>query len=353
MNEHAPSGPGGTPGLKQLLGAVVVTAASVGMLLGSFVLSQLEAPKQAPPTPRSVAQESTVTPFLPSSTPHPSPTAAATLAEPTPTPIPPTPEPTSSPTPVPTATPTPAPTATSAPTASPSPPASCASPAGWISYTVRTGDTLASLARRGGVTTAALMQANCLSTATLRAGDSINVPPSLAVRPTAVPTVCGPPLDWVRYTVQPDDTLHALARRFNLQAEVIRRANCLPSDVIRAGQTLYVPTRAAAPSPTHYPAPVLLSPAHGARFPAGREVAVRWAWDGELGEDQHFDVRLWQEGAPHYGVGWSKDKAYGVLGEPGVTYFWSVAVIYGKDGQMLQQLSPESPPRKLLWGTSE
>jgi hypothetical protein len=153
--------------------------------------------------------------------------------------------------------------------------------------------------------------------------------------------------------VQPDDTLYSIARRFNVEMETIQRANCMHGHAIYAGQSLFVPAEASASLPKHYPAPNLISPDDGASFPAGKEITVRWTWDSELGEHEHFDVRLWQEGAPHYGVGWSKEGIYAVVGEPGVAYYWSVAVIRGKDGEMLEQLSPESPPRKLLWGAAE
>ncbi|MFW6136257.1 MAG: LysM peptidoglycan-binding domain-containing protein [Chloroflexota bacterium] len=350
MNDRDRSTADRTAGPKQLLRALLVTFVSVGMLLGSFLLSRLEAPEEMPPSEQSVAQASTVTPFLPTLTPQPSPTAASAEIEPTETAAeetraPSTPEPTASPTVG--ATPTPPVTET------PASPASCTSPAGWRSYTVRRGDTLAGLARRAGVTTAELMRGNCLSTSTLRSGDAIYVPASFFAQPVPVPTVCGPPLDWVSYTVQPEDSLYSIARRFNVGVETIQRANCLPSPAIRVGQVLYVPSGVSVSLPGRYPAPVLLSPDDGARFPAGQEVEVRWRWEGELGEGEVFDVRLWREGAPHYGVGWTKNDIYAVSGEAGVTYYWSVAVIRGEGGRMLAQLSPESPPRKLVWGTGE
>lgn len=334
--------------LKQLVRALVVTGVSVAMLLGSFLLSQIEIADDARPSAESVAQDPTVTPFLPTFTPQPSPTITATEVEPTRTP---TEEPTASPTPVPTATPTRTPTPT--PTTPPSAPARCTPPSGWISYTVRRGDTFTALARRASVTTSTLMEGNCLSTSRLQPGDRIYVPASFSVEPVPAPTLCGAPSDWVAYTVRPDDTLYSLARRYDVEVTAIQRANCLASYAIHVGQVLRVPPAASAPHPTGYPAPVLLSPEDGARFPGGTEVVIHWAWEGELGADEHFDVRLWKEGAPHYGVGWSKEHRYAVVGEPGVTYYWSVAVIRGEGGQMLEQLSPEGPPRKLVWRAAD
>lgn len=197
------------------------------------------------------------------------------------------------------------------------------------------------------------MHGNCLSTSVLQTGHPIYVPPSFAIAPTPLPTVCGAPSDWVSYTVQSGDTLFSIARRHNVDMRTIQRANCLPSYAITAGDTLYVPTEASVSLPKAYPAPVLLSPEDGANFPAGEQVELRWTWDGELSEHEHFDVRLWKEGAPNYGVGWSKEERYAVKGDPGVTYYWSVAVIYGKDGQMVEQLSPESPPLEISWGHPE
>ncbi len=350
MKPERPFETDGRASLKQLLWPLLVTCISLGMVLGGVLLSQLETPEGALPSPPSVAQRATVTPFLPTLTPRPSPTPTSTAAEPgrvpdEESPDDPTTEPTSPPSIV--ATPTPA------PTDPPSPPAVCTTPAGWTSYTVRSGDTLTSLARRAGVTTWELMRGNCRSTPALRSGETIYVPPTFSVEPVPEPLPCTVPAGWVSYNVQPNDTLYSLARRFNVELETLQRANCLPGHAINVGDTLYVPPGVLTPAPRDYPAPVLLSPEDGAQFPVGREIPVRWMWDGELGEDEHFDVRLWREGAPHYGVGWSREESYAVKGDPGVLYYWSIAVIRGKDGRMLEQLSPESPPRRIWWGTLE
>jgi hypothetical protein len=192
------------------------------------------------------------------------------------------------------------------------------------------------------------MLGNCLTTHALQAGDSIYVPPSFTAAPPPVPTICGAPADWVSYRVQSGDTLFSLALPYDVDMETLKRANCLHNHAISAGDTLHVPTGTSVST-----APLLLSPEDGANFPAGQRAVVRWTWEGDLGEHEHFDVRLWKEGAPHHGVGWSKEEHYAVHGDPGVTYYWSVVVIYGEDGEMLKELSPQSPPRKITWGKPE
>lgn len=63
----------------------------------------------------------------------------------------------------------------------------CGPPAGWVFYTVQTGDTLSLLARLFGVTIEQLQFANCLGSSTLiRAGQKLYVPfvPTATVMPT-------------------------------------------------------------------------------------------------------------------------------------------------------------------------
>jgi serine/threonine protein kinase len=97
-----------------------------------------------------------------------------------------------------------------------------------------------------------------------------------------------------------------------------------------------------------YPAPVLLQPEDGASFSS--RTVLRWRWDRTLQPDEHFDVRVWREGEPHYGVSWTKQVNYEY--DPAMkgngTFYWSVAVVRGKDGIWLKDLSPESAPRRFV-----
>lgn len=134
-------------------------------------------------------------------------------------------------------------------------PSACPPPAGWIGIVVGPADTLDSLALRYGTSAQALMQANCLTNAVLTTGTLIYVPPAAPASPSPIATLyvaspfptrtsipCGAPYGWVRYTVQPGDTLYHIATSYGITTDQLQRANCLGSSTtIRIGQLLWVP----------------------------------------------------------------------------------------------------------------
>ncbi len=133
------------------------------------------------------------------------------------------------------------PTETALPTftSTPLPPPACIPPAGWTAITVQPSDTLAVLAVRYNTTSAQLITANCLLSESLVAGSTLFVPP-IFVNNTPIP--CGPPLGWVRYTVQPGDTLSRISNMYATTISLLQQANCLgTSTAIRTGQLLWVP----------------------------------------------------------------------------------------------------------------
>lgn len=84
--------------------------------------------------------------------------------------------------------------ATPTPMLSPSP-TSCQPPPGWVSYTVRPGDTLSSLASQSGARSEDILRANCISSDQISANDLIYLPdypptplPTLSATPIAIPT---------------------------------------------------------------------------------------------------------------------------------------------------------------------
>lgn len=79
------------------------------------------------------------------------------------------------------------------------------------------------------------------------------------------------------------------------------------------------------------------------------EFALNWSFEGELEENHYFDVRVAPIDAPLFGIGWTKDTRYDLMNwlysqEPGV-FQWTVAVIEGVDGEMIQEIVPPLPAR--------
>ena len=249
LDRRHPPGAGTPAGVRSLLEGLAVTALSVFMLLGGFLLSRLDAPAVVP------------SPAAPTAALLPSPTTAPPTLTPAPSVTPSTsPSPTPPGTATPTATPTaagerpPTRTPTRYPSVAPTTVPVCQHPAGWVPYIVQQGDTLAGLASRSGTTTYALMQANCLSVSTIYPGQTLYLPTALYVTPTRTPTPgCGLPPGWVVYYVVRGDTLYSLARRTNTTVDAIKAANCLSSNALYVGQALYLPT--TPPTTTPSPSP--------------------------------------------------------------------------------------------------
>lgn len=77
----------------------------------------------------------------------------------------------------------------------------------------------------------------------------------------------------------------------------------------------------------------LLAPPNGVSFANPASVILSWDWVRVLDEGEFFDVRVWREGEPDYGIVWSSETQFNLAEwlseqEPG-TYLWSVAVIEG------------------------
>jgi hypothetical protein len=96
-------------------------------------------------------------------------------------------------------------------------------------------------------------------------------------------------------------------------------------------------------------APTLLQPADIVFLSQSGDTryTMRWLWEGTLGADEWFDVRIWQAGLPHHGVAWTKEPeyVYDICLKGNGLFYWSVAIVQGQDGQWEADLSPEAPPR--------
>jgi hypothetical protein len=102
-----------------------------------------------------------------------------------------------------------------------------------------------------------------------------------------------------------------------------------------------------SPTPT-VPGPHLLEPSDGATFAYPQNITLEWAWDRPLGQYEFYDVRVWREGEPAYGITWSPvgelhlDSWLAGQNQAGV-YHWQIAVIAGRDGILEKQVSEPSP----------
>jgi LysM repeat protein len=171
--------------------------------------------------------------------PTETPTATATQTA-TNTPLPPTSTPTETLTPTVTETSTPLPTDT---------------PSGPFEYTVQEGDTLTTIAEQFNTDIMTLLALNpSIDPVTLvvYVGQKILIPAPDTLLPTATPVATTvPPGTIFNYTVQPNDTLEAIATLFRSTVERIVAENELENaNDIYVGQILKIPVNIATPVPT-------------------------------------------------------------------------------------------------------
>ncbi|MBN1247448.1 MAG: LysM peptidoglycan-binding domain-containing protein, partial [Anaerolineae bacterium] len=136
----------------------------------------------------------------------------------------------------------------------------CMLPAGWVVYTVRFGDTFYDLARQAQTNLQALLQGNCLAgVRALELGERIYLPAIVQATPTRAIPACGAPAGWPIVIVKPGETLYALSVRYGTTVVALRQANCLNSDLVKAGDPLFVPPHIVVP-PTVPPTVVWWTP---------------------------------------------------------------------------------------------
>ena len=108
----------------------------------------------------------------------------------------------------------------------------------WTRYRIRRGDTLSGIARKHGVSVAALMQANRLSNHRIRAGADLIIP--LSSSPTLAFDASPAARHQVKYRVRKGDSLYRIARRFGVKVQDLKKWNRLASNRLQPGQTLTV-----------------------------------------------------------------------------------------------------------------
>lgn len=104
------------------------------------------------------------------------------------------------------------------------------------SHTVVRGDTLGGIARRYGVSSAAIQQANGMTSDTVVLGRALVIPGSSGPVAAAAPAAGGR-----TYTVVTGDTLERISRRHNVSVAAIKQANGMTADTVILGSKLRIP----------------------------------------------------------------------------------------------------------------
>lgn len=144
----------------------------------------------------------------------------------------------------------PAPAPAPAPAPGPRPPAPSVG-----SYTVRSGDTLSSIAQQFNTSWQQLARDNRIANPdVIQVGQVLKVPVGSAAKPAPGPSPASG-----NYTVRPGDTLSGIAQQFNTSWQQLARDNAISNpDIIQIGQVLRVPGRTHSsppPAPAPRPAP--------------------------------------------------------------------------------------------------
>lgn len=98
-------------------------------------------------------------------------------------------------------------------------------------YTVKSGDSLYSIANKYGITVDALKEANNLTSNSLSIGQVLKLP-----------TKTTNEQETITYTVKSGDSLYKISNEYNTTVDAIKSANNLTSNLLSIGQVLKIPT---------------------------------------------------------------------------------------------------------------
>jgi murein DD-endopeptidase MepM/ murein hydrolase activator NlpD len=96
----------------------------------------------------------------------------------------------------------------------------------WRQYKVKKGDSVSTIAKKYGISIGAVISSNNISNARrLQEGVSLRIPN----------------IDGIPYSIKAGDSLSKISVSFNVPLDVILDVNDLKSDVIKAGETIFIP----------------------------------------------------------------------------------------------------------------
>jgi len=112
-------------------------------------------------------------------------------------------------------------------------------PGEYVTYTVKSGDSLYSIANRYNTTVKAITDYNNLSSANLSVGQKLFIPTT---------TVGSEDSNYDTYTVKSGDSLYKIASRYNTSVDNLMKINNLSSNLLSIGQKLLVPKTTSTPN---------------------------------------------------------------------------------------------------------
>lgn len=133
-------------------------------------------------------------------------------------------------------------------------------------------------------------------------------------------------------------------------------ATIAPQDQVVTVVATFTPT--STPE-SHPDAPIILDPRAGTVVEVGREILLHWSWNGILGPNEHFDIKIRPDGQDRSAyVAWEEGTGHDFQANlaPG-RYFWSVQIVQGyyendvkaPENRIFEAfLSPESEPRLII-----
>ena len=112
----------------------------------------------------------------------------------------------------------------------------------YTNYIVKSGDTLYSIARKNNVSVDTIIKDNALTTNNLKIGQNLKIRTPM-IEETTIEECYGTdytPNATTTYTVKRGDNLYSIARKFNTTVDKIKKNNNLTSNLLSIGQKLII-----------------------------------------------------------------------------------------------------------------
>lgn len=107
-----------------------------------------------------------------------------------------------------------------------------------VTYVVKKGDTLYSIASNNNTTVNALKELNNLKSDTLSIGELLKIPETTSIITPSEDEIIN---DETTYIVEKGDTLYSISKKFNITVDELKEKNSLINDILTIGMSLIIP----------------------------------------------------------------------------------------------------------------